>query len=199
MKHLLALPAMYHFYQNAGGFFGARVKAFRDYLDFTAVRRVFDIGCGPGHIASYIPAHVEYTGFDTDPSYIEYANQHFGRRGRFLLKTFDSSVTRDYGTPDLILLNGVLHHMNDHDVRTVAASAATVLPEGGVFFTLDGCFSANQNPISRFLIKHDRGQHVRAAADYRTLIASSFAAPEVFVRNDLSRVPYTFAIVRAVK
>ena len=32
MKAILSHPALYQAYQNAGGFFGARIKAIADYL-----------------------------------------------------------------------------------------------------------------------------------------------------------------------
>ena len=197
MAHLLEIATLYHGYQVAGGFFSARLKAFRDYLDFGAVRRVFDIGCGPGHISRHIPAHVEYIGFDADARYIDYANRRFGRRGRFFARQFDATATDDFGRPDLILLNGVLHHMDDGAVRAVARDAARALNPGGVFFTLDGCFAPDAHPIATYLLERDRGRHVREAAAYRDLIAPEFEAVAMHVRADLSWVPYHFAILHA--
>jgi SAM-dependent methyltransferase len=199
MKHFLEIAELYQAYQKMGGFFGARLKAFNDYLDFSKVRRVFDIGCGPGHISQYIPPHIEYIGFDTEPMYIDFANRRFGKRGKFVTRLFDKSAVEDYGRPDMILMNGVLHHMDDASVLAVAASAAESLTENGVFFTLDGCFAPGQNPISHYLLAHDRGEHVRDAPAYRDLVASAFSETKLFVRDDLSWVPYTFAILHATK
>lgn len=44
MKNPLEIADIYHACQMVGGFFGARLKAFHDYLDFSAVHRIFDIG-----------------------------------------------------------------------------------------------------------------------------------------------------------
>jgi|KBSMisStandDraft_5_1062788.scaffolds.fasta_scaffold76219_3 SAM-dependent methyltransferase len=197
MSHLLETAELYHAFQRLGGFFGARVKAFRDYLDFGGVRRIFDIGCGPGHIVEHVPEGIEYVGFDTDAGYIEFANRRFGRRGTFVAREFDRTAAQAYGRPDLILMNGVLHHMDDALVRTVVGDAAAVLSQGGVFFSLDGCYREGQNPVGRFLLDHDRGRFVRTAPEYRALVASAFPHPEVHVRDDLSWAPYTFAIVHA--
>ena len=198
-KQFLEVAALYHSYQKLGGFFGARLKAFRDYVDFSKVNRVFDIGCGPGHIAQHIPSHIEYIGFDTEPMYIDYATRHFGKRGKFLTRLFDQSAARDFGRPDLILMNGVLHHMDDASVNAVVADAAASLTEGGVFFTLDGCYAPKQNRISHYLMANDRGEYVRPAPEYQQLVAKGFADTKLFVRNDLSWVPYDFAIVHASK
>jgi SAM-dependent methyltransferase len=197
MTHFLESAELYQAFQKAGGFFGARVKAFRDYLDFGGVRRVFDIGCGPGHIVEYIPKGIEYVGFDTEQRYIDFANRRFGARGRFLAREFDRSAADEFGRPDLVLMNGVLHHMNDASARQVIGNAAAALEPGGVFFTLDGCFRKGQNPISRYLLEHDRGKFVRTAPEYRELVEGAFRGAQVHVRDDLSWVPYTFAIVHA--
>jgi SAM-dependent methyltransferase len=199
MKHFLDVAALYHAYQKLGGFFGARLKALDAYVDFSKVCRVFDIGCGPGHIAQHIPSHIEYIGFDTEPMYIDYANRRFGNRGRFFTRIFDQAVARDFGRPDLILMNGVLHHMDDAAVNAVVTDAAASLMEGGVFFTLDGCYTPKQNPISHYLMAHDRGEYVRPAAEYQALVARVFEDTRLFVRDDLSWVPYDFAIVHASK
>lgn len=199
MKHLLEIADVYHACQIMGGFFNARLKAFRDYLDFSGVHRIFDIGCGPGHIIKHIPERIDYIGFDIDHRYIESANRRFSSRGRFVVRPFDRSAADDYGQPDLILMNGVLHHMDDTYAHNIVQNVAAVLPEHGVFFALDGCYKASQNPISHYLLKDDRGKFVRTAPEYQGLVAATFPQTEVFVRDDLSWIPYTFAITRARK
>jgi SAM-dependent methyltransferase len=197
VSHFLEVAQLYHLFQRMGGFFGARVKAFGDYLDFTGVERIFDIGCGPGHIVEHIPPGIEYVGFDTEARYIDFATRRFGARGRFIAGEFGADAAARFGTPDLVLMNGVLHHMDDATARGVLASAAAVLRPEGVFFSLDGCYEDGQNPVSRYLLEHDRGRFVRTAPQYEGLVASAFPQPRVHVRSDLSWAPYTFAIVHA--
>ena len=196
MRQILTHPEVYQTYQRAGGFFGARLKAFRDYVDFSRVRRVFDIGCGPGHIVQYIPDGIDYVGFDTATRYIDYANTRWRGRGRFVSRPFDRTAADEFGKPDLILMNGVLHHMDDATAAAVLADAAAALGDDGVYFALDGCYRDGQSPISRYLLDKDRGEHVRQAAEYQALVAGAFRKADVFVRDDLSWVPYTFAITK---
>lgn len=199
MQHPLEIADVYHTWQKMGGFFGARLKAFRDYLDLSKVHRIFDIGCGPGHIIKYIPERIDYIGFDINSRYIASANRRFGSRGHFVLRAFDRSAAADYGQPDLIIMNGVLHHMDNVCARLTLENIAAVLPDQGVFFGLDGCYRVGQNPISRYLLQNDRGQFVRTALEYQKLVNSVFPRTEVFVREDLSWIPYTFAITCAYK
>lgn len=99
MKNYLEVSEIYHSYQYLGGFFGARLRAFRSYLDFKSVSRIFDVGCGPGHIAKYIPRHIEYIGFDVERRYIDFANRNFGVRGKFYSRIFDDSAADEFGRP----------------------------------------------------------------------------------------------------
>jgi SAM-dependent methyltransferase len=199
VKHPLEVANFYHAYQVAGGFFGARVKAFKAHVDFTNVRRLFDIGCGPGHIVPYIPLGIEYIGFDTDARYIDYANRQFGSRAHFVSQPFDGSAAQKFGRPDLILMNGVLHHLDDATARAVLSAAAAALPDTGAFFALDGCYQDRQHPVAKYLIDHDRGKFVRTADGYQKLCSEAFPQTDVIVREDLSWVPYTFAITRGRK
>lgn len=194
MRQILGRPEVYQLYQVAGGFFGARLKAFRDYVDFTRVRRVFDIGCGPGHIVNHIPPGIDYIGFDTEARYIDFANAKWRGRGRFVSDPFDRCAVEAYGRPDLILMNGVLHHMDDATAAQVVRDAADALTDDGQFFALDGCFRPGQSPIARYLLRKDRGAYVREAAGYEGIVRQAFPKTRVFVRDDLSWTPYTFAI-----
>jgi SAM-dependent methyltransferase len=197
MKNILGRPEVYHAYQIIGGFFSARLRALTDYVDFSGVRRIFDIGCGPGHITPHIPGHIDYIGFDTERRYVEFANRRFGGPSRrFVSKHFDQESVSEFGAPDLVLMNGVIHHMDDRTVEAVVRDAAIALGGVGSLFALDGCYVDNQHPISRYLLANDRGEFVRDADSYRALVAVGFPAVEVFVRNDLSWVPYTFAITK---
>ena len=199
MRQVLTHPEIYQAYQRLGGFFGARLTAFRDYVDFSGVERVFDIGCGPGHIVQYIPKGIDYIGFDTATRYIDYANSRWRGRGQFVTRQFDRSAVETFGKPDLILMNGVLHHMDDATAADVVETAAAALGHKGIYFALDGCYRDGQNPVSRYLLDHDRGEYVRTADGYRAIVEKAFPKTDVFVRDDLSWVPYTFAITKGCR
>lgn len=197
---VLSLPQLYHAYQSLGGFFQARVKAFDDYLDFSSTNKVFDIGCGPGHISAKIPPSIDYVGFDSDEKYIQFANARFGGpKRRFYNRRFDPTAAADFGNPDLIMLNGLLHHLDDEGVRALLLNAYDALAHGGIVFTLDGCFVDGQHPIDRYLLKNDRGEFVRTEQGYRALVPPEFDTIDVYIRNNISRVPYTFIITRLQK
>lgn len=196
MRKILEIPAIYNLYQELGGFNDARRTALSQYVDMPKVRRMFDIGCGPGHTVNYIPKGVQYIGFDTDQRYIDYANKHFGSRGKFFARHFDDSAAEEFGKPDLILMNGVIHHLDDAMAEKVLKSAKMALSSDGTFYALDPCLEDGQHPIARRLILGDRGEHIRTKEGYEMLIRSAFPYSDVVVRDDISRLPYTFSITR---
>lgn len=194
MKHVLAHPALYQAYQELGGFFGARVKAIRDYLPLGAGARVIDIGCGPGHIVRHLPRGIDYVGLDIDPPSIDYARRRFGALGQFHVRFFDEGAVADLGPADVVMMNGVMHHIGDGDLAATLAHVKAALKPGGVLFTLDGAYAPGQSRMAKWLLDNDRGVHVRDAAGYRRLLEHRFDRVEMHVRDDYSRMPYTFAI-----
>jgi SAM-dependent methyltransferase len=194
MKQMLRHPAIYQLYQEMGGFFGARVTAIRDYLDLKPQARVIDIGCGPGHIVSHLPAGIDYVGLDIDGPSIAYARARFGKRGRFETRFFDADAVRDFGPADVVMMNGVMHHIGDDDLIATLKLVRDALTPDGVLFTLDGCYAPGQGRLETWLLDNDRGQHVRKADDYQELLAKAFPRVRMHVRDKLSRLPYTFAI-----
>jgi len=194
MKQLLKHPAIYQIYQELGGFFAARIVAIRDYLPIVPGARIIDIGCGPGHIVKYLPEGIDYIGLDIDQPSIDYANARFGKRGRFQARFFDADAVRDLGAVDIVMMNGVMHHIGDDDLAGTLAHVRSALKPGGALFTLDGCYAPGQSRLAKWLLDNDRGVHVREASGYRRLLDQSFGNVEMHIRDDLSRLPYTFAI-----
>ena len=125
MKAILNHPALYQAYQNAGGFFGARVKAIADYLTLRPGMRVIDIGCGPGYILRHLPPGIDYIGFDIDQAYIEHARRSFGHLGTISLPLFRCGCRPEFAGADVVMMNGVLHHIADEDLRTRSPMSAT--------------------------------------------------------------------------
>jgi SAM-dependent methyltransferase len=194
LKRLLNSPVIYQSFQEAGGFFGARVKAIAEFLTIEPGVSVLDIGCGPGYILNYISSNVYYVGYDIDQSYIDHANTKFGGRGRFYCRFFDATAAQELNPVDIVMMNGVLHHISDAELAATLANVRSVLRPGGTLFSLDGCYCAGQSAFRKWMLDNDRGHFVRDQAGYRAVLGSIFEDVELHVREGYSRIPYTFVI-----
>lgn len=194
IKDVLEAPILYQAFQVAGGFFGARVRAISEYLVLRPDSRVIDVGCGPGFIVDRLPTGIVYFGFDIDDRYIAYAQRHFADKGTFQCRQFDDAAATALGPSDVVMMNGVIHHIDDITAVALLKSIRKALNPSGILFTLDNCFHEGQSKIARFLARNDRGRYVRSDGAYRALLQSVFGAVETHVRQDLSWVPYSFVV-----
>ena len=198
MRRLLGMPVLYSaFSQFAGG--KARERYSREYIRATAGARVLDIGCGPADILEYLPRDVDYTGFDTSPQYIESAKARFASRGRFFCADVGTRVGQTGRNFDIVLANGVLHHLNDTEAIALFKTARDALAPGGRLVTLDGCIVQGQSRIARYLLARDRGTFVRTEPEYLGLAGSVFRDVNASIRHDLMRVPYTHIIMECIR
>jgi hypothetical protein len=90
------------------------------------------------------------------------------------------------------MMNGVLHHIADDELSGTLANVRDVLNCDGVLFTLDGCYRDGQSRIAKWLLDNDRGEFVRNRDGYDQVLSGAFEKVDLAIRDDYSRVPYTF-------
>lgn len=198
-RKVLSRPVFYDAFQQFVGANKQRELYIREYIQPTDQSCVLDIGCGTGEILDFLPASVKYHGYDLSYEYIQAANERYGRRGHWHCASVSDMEVKEYGTFDIVMANGVLHHLEDREVRQLAAAASRALKPGGRFCSFDGCFIDGQNPIARYLISKDRGRNVREPEGYKALVDPYFATVDLVIRHDMLRIPYTHAIMVATK
>lgn len=154
---------------------------------------VLDIGCGTAEVRLFLP-DVEYFGFDPNAHYIEAAKKRLRevhKTGILLQATLDEAALAELPKFDIVLVSGVLHHLNDDEAIQLAKLAKSALKEGGRLITIDPCLVEGQSFMAHYLVSHDRGQHVRDVEGYQALMSSVFSFVACDVRHDLARFPYT--------
>ena len=168
------------------------MKAIADYLTLRSGMRVIDIGCGPGYILPHLPRDTDYTGFDIDQAYIDHARREFGHLGQFHCRYFDADAAREFSGADVVMMNGVLHHIADEELKATLANVRQVLKRDGVLFTLDGLPIATGHVIAKWLLDNDRGEFIRDRDGYDRVLTGAFERVNLEIRDDYSWVPYTF-------
>jgi cyclopropane fatty-acyl-phospholipid synthase-like methyltransferase len=194
LRSVLTRAKSYDFLQEILGVKKVRQALARDYIEAEPGMRVLDIGCGTGGILAYLPA-VDYLGFDMNPSYIEAAQLTYGPRGQFRCANVNQAPAEARGTFDRVLAIGLLHHLDDGEVRSLMQLARSLLAPHGRLITFDCCYREGQPALARFLIDRDRGQNTRNEEGYLALARETFPRTRSHIREDLLRVPYTHIIM----
>ena len=195
IRSILSHPMIYNISQTLMGGSHART-IFVDYLEIKHVSRLLDIGCGTAELLKYLPDRIHYVGFDASVRYIDAAKRNFSHRhAEFVAKQVTDTILAGYEPFDRVTATGLLHHLEDNEVRHLFQMAKGALRGDGFFVSIDPCYVDSQAIISQKLIDRDRGKNVRTLSDYKRLAESIFTAVTIHHRNDLLRIPYDHAVL----
>ncbi len=152
-------------------------------LAATADDRVIDIGCGGGDALNYLGSFAAYHGYDTDAVAIGFAKQRSeARRDDVHFEACEvSAATFEEVQPTCVMMNGLLHHLDDAAAIGVLkmcghSSVRRIVTNDTVF--IDG------HRLNNVMAHMDRGRYVRDVAGYRDLAAR---ADLVIVSDELVR------------
>ena len=157
-----------------------------------------DVGCGTGDVLEHLPPGVHYVGFDISEAYIDLARRRFGDRATFLVGTAGTFLDEPDSTllgADLMVCNGLLHHLEDHEVREVLDLAATVLRPDARLVCFEPTFLPRHPPFGRWIMSKDRGKNIRTLAEWNDLARTVFPSSTSRVVTGLLRLPYTHVII----
>jgi len=197
LRSILDHAGVYERFQRLLGARAARQRLVREFLRPFDGARILDVGCGTGSLLDYLPANVEYVGFDPNPAYIEAARRRYGDRGRFFCDRVGSNVIAlENGAFDFVVAKSLLHHLSDAEVHDLLGAASRLLKKGGVFFSSDPARHAGQGVLTRILLSLDRGGSIRSPEGYAQLIGAHFSRMETTVVRDLLPIPYSHFIAR---
>ncbi len=134
------------------------------------LKRVLDVGCGPGTNARHF-THADYTGIDINADYIASASRRFP--GRFVVGDVTDPAVLPNSQFECVIANSLLHHLDDASVRALLGRLARLVAPGGSVHVLDLVMPPRWNP-AKLLATLDRGRHARPLAQWRELFAESF-------------------------
>ncbi|MDC0562980.1 class I SAM-dependent methyltransferase, partial [Candidatus Pelagibacter ubique] len=163
---LLSIPFIFKTQQKMNNYSSVR-NEFLDYLDVKD-KKILEIGCSTGNASKVIVdfKNNDYIGIDTHAGYIELAKKNYPI-GNF--KKMDGR-SQDFEDNffDLILINSMLHHVNDKDGVLIFKEAERVLKVNGKILIAEPMFS-NNDRLSTFLLMLDRGDFIRSFDGYKKL------------------------------
>jgi len=170
VAHVMESTLLYRLWQAP--FAERKLRPFLATTDPATVRRVLDVGCGPGTNAHHF-RRCDYLGVDINPAYIRHAERRFGPRFRVADVTGLSAEALG-GNYDCVLLNSLLHHLSDPEVHRLLTHLETLLTPAGSVHILDLVLPPGRS-LARLLARLDRGAYPRPLAEWREIFAAHFS------------------------
>lgn len=201
LRRALEIPAVYNVFQKM-----TRTREYRqrfmERVPIAPGARVLEVGCGPGTNVEFLPQGrgVQFVGCDADGRYIAHAQQKYGNgSASFYAMPVGGLRTLGFDRFDTVLAWGLLHHISDADLRTLADEVDQLLESGGTFCTFDPCFTDRQTLVERVLTACDRGRYVRYPEHYAALLGTRFANVTLDVWPPGTILPYSVTVCIATK
>jgi SAM-dependent methyltransferase len=194
---ILDIPKIYNGLQMIVGAMRAREIVIREYLQPKSDDRILDIGCGTGYIINYLP-NCRYVGFDINAVYINYAKKKYRLRGEFHCNYATKELLKGYGVFDCVMMNGLIHHLDDSESVDMLSLAKSVLKYGGIIVGIDGCYKDDLGSFGRWMLNNDRGKFVRDKSGYESVLLKVFKDTYSEIREDLFLVPYNCLIWKCI-
>ena len=194
VNSILANPLFYWSYQRLVGGDRARRLFIENHVRPRKEDKLLDLGCGPGNILDFLP-NLDYHGFDVEPQYIKAAKDKYGNRGTFICADAESFEVSEPHSFDLAIATGVIHHLDDAQADNLFRIAASALKSSGRLVTFDGCYMPGQHPISKLMLKSDRGKFVRTREAYLQLAQKHFSSIDAVIDESYFKIPYTSIIM----
>lgn len=190
-SRIISIPFFYDLSQTITGGYRFKRKFVNNITPDIDGKRVLDIGCGTGFLASIIP-DCEYTGIDIDEKSIDRARERALDHCQFICADA-SQILDEFGpaTFDSILATGIFHHLSPAQCDTILEHATQLLVPGGNLFGFEPAYIDNQSRMARFIVSQDRGSNVQHVDDWLKMLRKHFKDVVFDVRHDAFLQPYT--------
>ncbi|MBS1839403.1 MAG: class I SAM-dependent methyltransferase [Acidobacteria bacterium] len=135
--------------------------------DLSKVKRVLDVGCGPGTNTRYFD-HADYLGVEVNPKYVAEARRKFNRE--FVVADVTTYERDRDGGFDFVLVNSFLHHINLEETHRVLDRLRTWVSPDGYIHIIE-LTSPGDRSIAQLLADWDRGKFARPAHEWKDIFA----------------------------
>jgi len=166
--NLFDMPAVYN--SVRGVLLFGKGKMFSKIREAVALQKgetILDVGSGPGELSTLFQG--EYAGVDYSENYVAYAQKKYPEKVFFQGNVLDLSIAEK--SYDVVLLASFIHHFSDEEVEKILSNAVKIARKRVVL--LEPC-PWKGNPLAWFLLKMDRGAHVRSVEKQKELVEKYF-------------------------
>lgn len=131
------------------------------------VDSVLDVGCGPATNTGRFRHVSRYLGVDLNPAYVAFGRRWYRRE--FVVRDVTQGAWEGESF-DLVLLNSLIHHLDDAGARNLLASLSPMVAPAGEIHVLDLVMADEGLP--RRLAEADRGKYARGPLEWLDLVNS---------------------------
>jgi SAM-dependent methyltransferase len=169
LERLLEHPWIYAAWQAP--FVAQKFAPVERALRHTQIRKVLDVGCGPGTNAARFNG-ADYVGIDINERYLAIARSR--HPGRFIQADLAASPNLSgLGRFDTILVNSFLHHLPDAAVERILAQLQTLLEPAGTVHILELVLPERRS-LARVMARLDRGNYARPLSSWHAIFSAYF-------------------------
>jgi ubiquinone/menaquinone biosynthesis C-methylase UbiE len=121
------------------------------------------------------PERFVYLGVDENPRYISTARSVY--KMDFMVGDATTLNVGKHGGYDIVLINSLLHHLDDGQLHALLGTAREALADDGECLVMDMVYPAKKtfaNILNRTLINLDRGSYCRPASDLDDRLSAHF-------------------------
>jgi ubiquinone/menaquinone biosynthesis C-methylase UbiE len=164
---LMRIPIVFQLQQRICNNYANIGAAYSSYLTGNG-KTVLDIGCSTAECAGQIidMKRNKYIGVDIESRYIELARKRHPL-GQFLCHDA-RELPFEPDSFDIVLFNGVWHHMSDQLVTSCLQEVRRVVKNSGVILVSEPIFRFDWL-VSTWFLNRDRGKFIRTREGYRSL------------------------------
>lgn len=178
INKVLASPAVFDLQQRVCNSYKNVITEFTQHLDVKG-KNILEVGCSTGVFArtEINMKDNNYFGIDIIAKYIKFAKKNS------LFANFHCMDARKMEFEDekfdVVIFNGVMHHMEDELIADCLNDVKRVLKSDGVVLVAEPVFTPNKL-ISNLLLSLDRGKYIRSQEGYAKLFSGFQVAREGF-------------------
>jgi SAM-dependent methyltransferase len=165
-RDVLDSPVVYRLWQAP--FAAQKLRPVIESGDIEISGSVLDVGCGPGTNVKAFGRVQRYLGIDLNEAYVDFAQRRYEREFRVADVTEGIEGGEQF---DLVLMNSLMHHIDDQGASVLLDSLQGVVAPGGVVHVLD--LVLPPDGVARAMAQADRGEFPRTPEGWKALIASS--------------------------
>ncbi|MEE2746813.1 MAG: class I SAM-dependent methyltransferase [Pseudomonadota bacterium] len=140
---------------------------------FDGQKRVLEVGCSVGNISEiFKDITCDFIGIDIDQKALKYARERFLKVSHMTFHKADLNLLDSrFGRFDLIMFNGMCHHVETKDLEVLIGSAVNLLADKGKIIVSEPIISDDQSRIERFLQRLDRGNYFRSSSQLQNILS----------------------------